>query len=126
MKVNGETSNRVQYDIQNSNLNPDEHNSTAIIAYITFIGWIIALVKNKEEKNAFASFHIRQMLGICCVGLVVVILAFIPKFGIFINFFGMLIVIVLWVLGLISAVNGERKKVLVLGTFFQEWFKGVS
>ncbi|MCL5128481.1 MULTISPECIES: hypothetical protein [unclassified Algibacter] len=36
----------------------------AIISYLTLIGVIIAYYLNNENKSAFASFHIRQSLGL--------------------------------------------------------------
>ena len=36
----------------------------AIISYILFIGPLIAMSMNSENKNEFASFHIRQGLGL--------------------------------------------------------------
>jgi uncharacterized membrane protein len=36
-----------------------------------------------------------------------------------------LAIFVFWLLGLISAVQGEMKPVPVLGEQFQEWFKGI-
>ena len=41
-----------------------EGKSTAIVAYLTIIGAIIAIFMNSEPKNQFASFHIKQALGI--------------------------------------------------------------
>jgi uncharacterized membrane protein len=32
---------------------------------------------------------------------------------------------VLWIMGLISAIQGEEKKVPILGEYAQEWFKGI-
>ena len=52
--------------------------TTAIIAHITLIGWIIAIIINSNEKNEFASFYIRQLLGLFLAGLV---LAWIPIIG---------------------------------------------
>ena len=43
----------------------DKQNNAAVIAYITLIGTVIAIFMNQEEnKTEFASFHIRQALGI--------------------------------------------------------------
>ena len=40
----------------------------AIIAHITLIGWIIALVMSTDNsKDKYASFYIRQMLGIVLI-----------------------------------------------------------
>ena len=46
-------------------MNPEGNAKTsAIISYITIVGTIIAYFMNMEEKNEFASFHIRQAFGI--------------------------------------------------------------
>lgn len=102
----------------------DNGKTVAIIAYITLVGWIIALIMNNGNKTALGSFHIRQSLGIMCVG---VILAFISGIiGIWIlSTIINLSLLVFWLLGLISAVQGEMKPVPVLGEQFQEWFKGI-
>ena len=42
----------------------DDGKTVAIIAYITLIGWIIALVMNNGNKTVLGSYHIRQSLGI--------------------------------------------------------------
>ena len=34
----------------------------AIIAYITFIGMLIAISMNRDEKHEFATWHIKNML----------------------------------------------------------------
>ncbi|MGJ8591693.1 MAG: DUF4870 domain-containing protein [Aquaticitalea sp.] len=90
----------------------------ALIAHITLIGWIIALVMNNEKKNEFASFYIRQMLGLMICAF---ILSFIPFIGWILN----LGILVLWILSLIGAVNGEKKLVPGIGIYFQDWFKSL-
>lgn len=102
----------------------DNGKTVAIIAYITLIGWIIALVMNNGNKTALGTYHVRQALGIMCVGVVLSIAS---------GFIGIwmlarvvqLAILVLWILGLVSAVQGEMKPVPVLGEKFQEWFKGI-
>jgi len=89
----------------------------AIVSYITIIGWVVALILN-NPKTEFATFHLRQMLGIMLLGLVV---SFIP----IINIIGGLFAFVLWIMGFISAVQGEMKPVPLLGDKFQEWFKSL-
>ena len=34
--------------------------------------------------------------------------------------------LILWVIGLIGAIQGEEKKVPLLGDMFQDWFKGIG
>lgn len=102
----------------------DDGKTVAIIAYITLVGWIIALVLNNGNKTALGTFHVRQALGIMCVGVVLAILSGFIGLGM-ISWIINLGILVLWILGLISAVQGEMKPVPVLGEKFQEWFKGI-
>lgn len=126
MKVNGEASQEERETNQNSDLNQYYGNSTAIIAYIPIFGIIIALVKNSEEKSEFTSFHMRQMFGIYCTGIILVVLGLIFSWGMLVYFLGILFVVLLWTLGLIGAVNREEKKVPIFGESYQKWFKEIS
>ena len=92
--------------------------NVAIIAHITLIGWIIAIVMNSNNKNDLASFYIRQMLGLM---LVAVVLSFIPIVGWLLN----LAMLVLWIISLMGAFEGKKKLVPVLGDYFQDWFKSI-
>ncbi|MGC9331173.1 MAG: hypothetical protein ACP5DZ_04760 [Bacteroidales bacterium] len=92
--------------------------TTAIIAHITLIGWIIAIIINSNEKNEFASFYIRQLLGLFLAGLV---LAWIPIIGWLLS----IAIFVFWLMSLISAVQGEKKELPLVGHYFQEWFKSL-
>jgi uncharacterized membrane protein len=90
----------------------------AIVAHITFIGWIIALVLNSSEKDEFASYYIRQTLGIWLFG---IIISIIPV----INLIGWVITFIFWLLSLIGSIQGEIKETPVVGKYFQDWFKGI-
>lgn len=90
----------------------------AIVAHITWIGWLIALIVNSSQKDEIASFYIRQLLGLYLFGLVI---TFIPV----INIIGWILVLIFWIMSLISAVNGEMKELPVVGIYFQDWFKGI-
>ncbi|WCO01905.1 YtxH domain-containing protein [Psychroserpens ponticola] len=93
--------------------------NVAIIAHITIIGWIIALVMNSgDKKSEYGSFYIRQMLGLALCGLV---LSFIPMVGWLLN----LGIFVLWIMSLIGSLSGEKKLVPALGSLFQDWFKSL-
>ena len=98
--------------------NPDSGKNVAIIAHITLIGWIVALLMNNQNRTEIGSFYIRQVLGIGLLGLAV---SWIP----FINFIAWIFVVVLWVMSLMSAINGTQKPIFLLGTQFQEWFKSL-
>lgn len=98
----------------------------AIIAYLTLIGLIIAFVMNNDKKNSFASFHIRQSLGIGLTGLALGVLNVIPILGCFVSAIGGVLLLVLVIIGFIGALNGERKHVPLLGEKYQEWLKGIG
>ncbi len=93
-----------------------------ILSYITFVGWIIALVLN-NPKSEHGSFHVRQSLGIWLLIIVSGFVLIIPILGWIAGLAGYVLGFVMWIMGLISAVNGEKKEVPVLGAKFQEWFK---
>ncbi len=99
--------------------------SIGIIAYITLIGWIIAVVMNSSKKNEYASFHIRQMLGLILLSIVISILTMNINLGLFGTILSVLL-LVLWVIGFVGAIQGERKLVPIIGENFQEWFKGIN
>ncbi len=93
--------------------------SKAIVAHITLIGWIVALVLNQNEnKDEFTSFYIRQMLGLLIIW---IITPWIPILG----WIVWIAAVVFWVISLIGAAGGELKPVPILGQHFQEWFKSL-
>lgn len=100
--------------------------TTAIIAYITIIGLIIAFVMNNDKKNAFTSYHIRQSLGLALTAISLSIIGMIPILGWIISFLGFFFVLYLWIMGLINALNSKEKPVPVLGKKFKEWFKEIK
>ncbi len=102
-----------------------EGKTAAIISYITIIGTIIAFIMNNSTKNTFTSFHIRQMIGLSLLSIVnTYVLGSLLGLGMVSMIIGVGI-FVLWVLGLIGAVQGEEKRVPLLGDMFQDWFKGI-
>ena len=103
----------------------EEGKTIAITSYILIVGVPIAMSMNIENKNSFASFHIRQALGIS--------LTFISLGLIISNFNSLLITIPMWIsvsvlmtYGIISAINGSVKPIPILGRYFQNWFKNIS
>jgi ElaB/YqjD/DUF883 family membrane-anchored ribosome-binding protein len=92
--------------------------NVGIIAHITLIGWVIAIVMNSSNKTEFGSFYIRQMLGLILVS---VVTSFIP----IVNFVAWIPLLVAWIMSLISALGGEMKPSWLLGEQFQDWFKGL-
>lgn len=100
-----------------------EGKTMAIISYITWIGTLIAFVMNNEKHNAFAAFHIRQMVGLSLFSLGISIIG---KYAGFVAVILGIILFVLWVIGIIGAANGEEKRVPFVGDLFQDWFKAIG
>lgn len=107
--------NELPLTVNKQVMQEDKGKTIAIVSYITFIGLIIALIMNNTEKSEFASFHIRQMLGLYLCSL----LGAVPYVGFILG----LVVIAFWVIGLISAVQGRMEPVPFIGEKFQEWFR---
>lgn len=103
----------------------EQGKTAAITGYIMIIGVVIALSMNSEDKNPFASFHIRQSLGISLLfislGLIVS-----PFDSPAISISMWIFVSVLWGYGIFSAIKGETKPLPLLGDYFQKWFKSIS
>ena len=99
--------------------------TTAIISYLTWVGTLIAFLMNNDKKNSFASFHIRQTIGLTIMGLAntFVISRFVDSW---VTNILHVAIIVLWIIGLVAAANGEKKEVPLVGELFQDWFKGIA
>ncbi|MBO2545699.1 hypothetical protein J0871_14850 [Salegentibacter sp. BDJ18] len=107
------------------NIEKTEDKSIGIIAYLTLIGLVAAFIMNKDKNNEFATYHIKQSLGLCLVGFAIFIVGLIPVLGWVASFAGSLCLLVLWIMGLLNAVNGKQEPVPVLGSKFETWFKNM-
>ena len=106
----------------------DQGKTIAIISYLTWLGWIIALVMHSSNKSSIGAYHLRQTLMLHLTAIAFYILQFILFFAggflgfiIWIAWIGLL---VLWVMGFISAINGEEKPIPLIGEKANEWFGG--
>jgi len=110
---------------ENKTVVVNEGKNIAIIAYITIIGLIIAFVMNNEKKEPFASFHIKQSLGLALTGLALGVIGIIPILGWIINIIGIFVLLYMWIMGLMNAINGKESTVPFLGEKYKEWFKNI-
>lgn len=113
--------------------NPPQANqdkTVAIVCYITLIGWIIALVLHSNKKTSLGAYHLRQTLGLMLLAIASFILGFplamIPVLGWLIGLVLNIGLLVFWIMGLISAANGEEKPMPIVGDLFQKWFAGLG
>lgn len=78
--------------------------TTSIIAYITWIGLIVAFCAGDKEG---AKFHLNQALVIFLFSL----LSIVPCVG----WIWAIFMLVCWIMGLIAAINQEEKPVPLIG-----------
>ncbi len=78
--------------------------TTSIVAYITWIGLIVAFCAGDKEG---AKFHLNQALVIFLFSL----LSLIPCVG----WIWAIFILVCWIMGLIAAINQEEKPVPLIG-----------
>ena len=78
--------------------------TTSIVAYLTWIGLLIAILAGDKEG---AKFHVNQALVIWLFSL----LSIIPCIG----WIWAIFIFVCWIIGLIAAINQDEKEVPLIG-----------
>lgn len=96
----------------------------AIISHFWIIGLVIAFIMNMNKKNYFASFYIRQMIGLNILQFLNGAIVY-KFFGNSISYIVGIVIIIFWVMSLLGAIKGEEKETPVLGEHFQNWFRGI-
>jgi uncharacterized membrane protein len=106
-----------------------EDKTVAIIAYITLIGFIIAIVMHGSNKTKLGAYHLRQALGLFAFGVAIMvtlmILMFIPFVGFILAMLSPFVglgILVLVIMGIINASNGLEKPVPIIGGFSEKMF----
>jgi uncharacterized membrane protein len=117
-------------------VNEDSGKTAGIVSYFTFIGWLIAYFgMHQNNKTSLGSYQLRQtlLLHIISTGLwlllSVVLGALLFTAGIFSLYYLVRLIelglFVLWIIGLIGAVNGEKKPIPLIGAWAQTLFPGI-
>jgi len=109
---------------------PDNPRTAAIVCYLTFVGWLIAyFALYGRPKNSFVAYHLRQTLLLYILTLLVnIIIRFaLPAdpvaFGL--SSAAGVLLFVLWLVGLIHAVNGRQRPIPLIGNWAQQVFAGI-
>ena len=108
----------------------DNGKTTAIVSYITIIGWLIAyFALHQPKKTSLGSYHLRQTLLLFICAIVFQIIAYaitiaVPAIGLVFSI-ASIGFLVLWIMGLIAAINGEEKPMPLIGQKAQELFKNI-
>ena len=106
-----------------------EDTTVALLAYLTIIGFVVAIVLHSSKKTALGAFHLRQTLGLFITALVIwipcLIISMIPVVNLVMVILGPAVMVglfVLWIIGFIAAINGQQKLMPVVGAHYQKWF----
>lgn len=106
-----------------------EDKTVAILAYITLIGFIVAIVMHGNNKTKLGAFHLRQALtliiGAVALWFVMLIMMFIPFVNVlfvFLSPFVWLGVLVLVIIGIINASGGQEKPLPLIGGLADKFF----
>jgi uncharacterized membrane protein len=92
----------------------------AVIAYITFVGMLIAYFMNRDEKDIFATNHIKNMFGL--VLLLFIALVFQGRIHLLIGDILYFSSVILWVFSIFTAVTNREPSIPILSKKFQQWF----
>ena len=88
--------------------------AVAIISYITWIGWIIALVI-RDRNDVFVTHHLNQALIINIIRCAASLMVFFPFVGRFAAWIVGLAALTLWILGLYRAYKWSAEPLPVIG-----------
>lgn len=125
------------------NLNPvpqtaaeSEGKTAGIISYLTPIGWLIAyFAMHKDKKTEIGSYQLRQTLLLHIValvggwglGFIIGILAVSTGIGalVYLSYLVQLGFFIMWIIGFIGAINGEKKPIPLIGEKAQTTFSSI-
>ena len=92
----------------------------AIIAYLTFIGMLIAYSMNRDQRDPFATWHIKNMFGLVLGQFIFLILDNYLNDLLYGLVFGALFLA--WLFSIVMALTNQKKGIPVLSEKFQQWF----
>ena len=129
----------------NPNFNPNpfqrpteigDGKTAAIVSYLTIVGWLVAyFALHKDKETSFGSYQLRQTLLFHIVSMVVGwgagILFGLLFFSVSVSLSIALIRIVqlalfiLWIIGFVGAIQGEKKPIPLIGERAQSMFSTI-
>jgi uncharacterized membrane protein len=116
--------------------NQDNGKIAGIVSYFSIIGWLIAyFALYQNNKTSLASYQLRQTLLFHIIsmvlrfGLGVILTAVWFSTGMF-SVYGFMRILylglfIIWIIGLIGAINGEKKEIPLIGDWAQNVFSSI-
>lgn len=98
----------------------------SVISYLTIFGWLYAYIKGKHQADSLLKYHLRQFFGLFLLALVfnilvTILIRIVPGVN-FLSYLCGIAFMVLWVFGLINAINGVEKNIPLVGKLFEDKF----
>lgn len=125
-------------DQENNTVTTDNGKNVGIISYITIIGWLIAyFAMHNDKKTELGSYQLRQTLLLHLIYIIFYIIWDFVIISLLFNSITGLIwasrltdiiylgFLVLWLIGFIGAVNGQKKPIPLIGDKAQTMFPGI-
>jgi len=117
-------------------VNDDSGKTAGIVSYFWIIGWLIAYFgMHQNNKTSLGSYQLRQtlLLHIISVAIWIVFDRILIDMLFTTGFFAFTWLIdlfwlgflVLWIIGIIGAVNGEKKPIPLIGEWAQKLFPNI-
>ncbi len=104
---------------------PSSSKNTSMAAVAYFLFFVPLLTDAKDDP--FVKYHVKQGLLLLILGIIVSIfnsiIGRIPFIGWIVSFVLGVGMFVLWLLGLMNALNGKQEPVPVVGQYAEEFFK---
>ena len=89
-------------------------NIPAVVAYLSWIGWIIAIVM-RDPTDPFAAHHMNQALVLNIVSLLAGVLNILPLIGNLASMIVSVAMLVLWVMGIYRAATWDDRPLPIIG-----------
>lgn len=119
--------------LKNQTIASDEGKTVAVIAYLTLIGFIIALVQHSANKTRLGAYHLRQVVGFMVTSTCLAMflwLFLLPsmfesgdfKYFSFVLLISWGFIFISLVMSFINALNGKEVPAPFFGKFYEKWF----
>jgi len=105
---------------------PDNPRTAAYVSYITIIGWLIAYYALYRRPNNLVLVHLRQSLLLHILAFISNALLYFIAHAAVIYIIVLALLFVLWITGVLNAINGKTETIPVVGGIAQRLFKGVE
>lgn len=120
---------------ENSPSDDNDGKAAGIVSYFFIIGWLIAYFALHHSKRGLGSYQLRQTLLfhiistllVAALDIIFFYLLFSPDYWVAsaLNWLTRTSIIMLWVLGFLGAINGEKTPIPLIGKKAQTMFSGI-